>query len=42
MSPIEDLEIVKSNLDVLFLILMGSIVLLMQCGFAFLEAGLVR
>ncbi len=30
------------NLDDLFLTLMGSMILLMQAGFAFLEAGSVR
>ena len=32
----------KGNLDNLFLIVMGIVVFLMQCGFAFLEAGSVR
>ena len=36
------LFLVKANLDNLFLIVMGIIVFLMQCGFAFLEAGAVR
>ena len=30
------------NMDGFFLIVMGCIVFLMQCGFAFLEAGSVR
>merc|ERR1712079_506908 len=34
--------IVTGNLDNLFLIVMGIVVFLMQCGFAFLEAGSVR
>ena len=33
---------VQSNLDNFFLIIMGIVVFLMQCGFAFLEAGSVR
>ncbi|XP_041365461.1 putative ammonium transporter 1 isoform X1 [Gigantopelta aegis] len=32
----------KNNLDQFFLIIMGMIVFLMQCGFGFLEAGAVR
>ena len=32
----------NSNMDQLFLIIMGMIVFFMQCGFAFLEAGAVR
>ena len=36
------LFLAKGNLDNLFLIVMGIIVFLMQCGFAFLEAGAVR
>jgi len=37
-----ELDIVKGNVDAFFLIVMGCIVFLMQCGFAFLEAGSVR
>ena len=37
-----DSEALKSNLDNFFLIVMGIVVFLMQCGFAFLEAGAVR
>ena len=33
---------IQSNLDNFFLIIMGIVVFLMQCGFAFLEAGSVR
>ena len=36
------LFLAKGNLDNLFLIVMGIVVFLMQCGFAFLEAGSVR
>ena len=32
----------KDNVDAFFLLVMGLIVFLMQCGFAFLEAGSVR
>ncbi|XP_046378148.2 putative ammonium transporter 1 isoform X1 [Haliotis rufescens] len=36
------LDDLKINLDQFFLIVMGMVVYLMQCGFAFLEAGAVR
>ena len=32
----------QKNINGFFLIVMGCIVFLMQCGFAFLEAGSVR
>lgn len=32
----------KHNMDAFFLIIMGIVIFLMQCGFAFLEAGAVR
>ena len=35
-------KILTANVDSLFLIIMGIIVFLMQCGFALLEAGAVR
>jgi len=41
-DPILSIPIIKSNLDKFFLIIMGIVVFLMQCGFAFLEAGSVR
>ena len=37
-----DLSVVKANLDQLFLLVMGGIVLFMQLGFALLEASAVR
>lgn len=37
-----ELDELKANLDTLFLVVMGMVVYLMQCGFAFLEAGSVR
>ena len=41
--PIEEsIRIFKHSLDSFFLIIMGIIVFLMQCGFALLEAGSVR
>ena len=36
------LKVLMQNTDSFFLIIMGIIVFLMQCGFAFLEAGAVR
>ena len=41
-TPEEQLVYLKSNIDQFFLIIMGMIVFLMQCGFGFLEAGAVR
>ena len=38
----EIVSTMKNNVDNFFLIVMGIIVFLMQCGFAFLEAGSVR
>ena len=38
----ESLEILLFNMDSLFLIIMGSLIILMQAGFGFLEAGSVR
>lgn len=38
----EGLTSLMSNMDHLFLMIMGSMILLMQAGFAFLEAGSVR
>ena len=37
-----DLKHLVDNLDAFFLVIMGIVVFLMQCGFAFLEAGAVR
>lgn len=38
----EKVEILMANMDSFFLLVMGIVVFLMQCGFAFLEAGAVR
>ena len=38
----EIVSTMKNNVDNFFLIVMGIVVFLMQCGFAFLEAGAVR
>jgi Amt family ammonium transporter len=37
-----NLKVLMLNTDSFFLVVMGIIVFLMQCGFAFLEAGAVR
>ena len=46
MSTVEELQQMiqddRKNLNQFFLLIMGAIVLLMQSGFAFLEAGSVR
>ncbi|XP_069178769.1 putative ammonium transporter 1 [Procambarus clarkii] len=43
-APLESLEValLKKNLDMLFLIVFGIFIFLLQAGFAFLEAGAVR
>ena len=38
----ESLEILLLNSDIMFQVLMGSLIILMQAGFGFLEAGSVR
>ena len=38
----KNLEVLQFNSDTLFLTLMGSLIILMQAGFGFLEAGSVR
>ena len=38
----ESLKVLMFNTDSFFLVIMGIIVFLMQCGFSFLEAGAVR
>ncbi len=38
----ELLAVLADNVDHLFLVIMGTLILLMQAGFAFLEAGSVR
>ena len=38
----EKVETLLNNTDSFFLIVIGCIIFLMQCGFAFLEAGSVR
>ena len=46
MNSTQDLELrlteLSANLDDFFLCVMGSVILLMQAGFAFIEAGSVR
>ena len=46
-AKLEEIEsvsitVVKTNLDALFLVIMGSIIIFMQAGFGFLEAGSIR
>ncbi|XP_059178358.1 putative ammonium transporter 1 [Physella acuta] len=41
-SVIDRLTSLEQTLDQIYLVIMGILVLLMQCGFAFLEAGSVR
>jgi Na+/H+ antiporter NhaC len=38
----ESLETLKKNLNAMFLIIMGAIIVFMQAGFGFLEAGSIR
>jgi hypothetical protein len=38
----QTLEVLLVNIDTLFLTIMGSLIILMQAGFGFLEAGSVR
>ena len=42
LSEAEEIVNIKAYMDSFFLIVMGCIVFLMQCGFALLEAGAVR
>ena len=35
-------EVVKSNMNAMYLVIMGSIIIFMQAGFGFLEAGSIR
>ena len=39
---LHDVSVLKTNMDHLFLLVMGGIVLFMQLGFALLEASAVR
>ena len=38
----DDLDIVKTNMNSMYLVIMGSIIIFMQAGFGFLEAGSIR
>ena len=38
----EGIEILKTNLNAMFLVVMGSMIIFMQAGFGFLEAGSIR
>ena len=37
-----EIDVMKSNMNAMFLVIMGSIIIFMQAGFAFLEAGSIR
>ena len=37
-----ELDTLKTNLNAMFLVIMGSIIIFMQAGFGFLEAGSIR
>lgn len=37
-----EFEVLKSNMNAMYLIIMGSIIIFMQAGFGFLEAGSIR
>ena len=37
-----DLDLVKNNMNSMYLVIMGSIIIFMQAGFGFLEAGSIR
>ena len=38
----ENMEILKTNLNAMFLVIMGAMIIFMQAGFGFLEAGSIR
>ena len=38
----DSLDILKTNLNAMFLVIMGAIIIFMQAGFGFLEAGSIR
>ena len=42
MTDHEDLETLKTNLNAMFLVIMGAMIIFMQAGFGFLEAGSIR
>ena len=37
-----EIDVMKSNMNAMYLVIMGSIIIFMQAGFAFLEAGSIR
>ena len=41
-AELDAFEVVKSNMNAMYLVIMGSIIIFMQAGFGFLEAGSVR
>ena len=38
----EGIEVLKTNLNAMFLVVMGAMIIFMQAGFGFLEAGSIR
>ena len=36
------ISVIKSNINAMYLVIMGSIIIFMQAGFGFLEAGSIR
>ena len=37
-----EMETIKVNMNAMFLVIMGSVIIFMQAGFGFLEAGSIR
>ena len=37
-----DMETIKVNMNAMYLVIMGSVIIFMQAGFGFLEAGSIR
>ena len=42
MNPLKKINAISENIDHLFRMQMGTLIIFMQAGFAFLEAGAVR
>ena len=42
LENLQDIAIIMTNMDDFFLAIMGALIVLMQAGFGFLEAGSVR
>ena len=37
-----EMDVIKVNMNAMFLVIMGSVIIFMQAGFGFLEAGSIR